>query len=168
MNMLNANEPATFKLEVPSWLYPDALAFVAQRMQAAARENAKSTTVDDIVDVPGNGTWTRSDFHRLHEMLRNPTGRAVFTAIAIASLDDRAITYEDLTVAGAAASGGVFEPNNLRSQLAWIGKYCKTIKGAGVWPIPPIDHGKDKAAGQRYTYQMPKKIAQWWLDIIEP
>jgi hypothetical protein len=157
-----------YTVEVPGWLYPDTLAFIAERMTARAGAPAPTLSLSPTgVEVPGNGTWTEADLRDLSERLRNPLGRAVLTAVAMASLEGREATYEDLRAAGEAKSTREFSYDRLRSQLSWISKYCKAIKGTKVWCMKVTDHGPETPKGERLTYSMPTEIAEWWLATNE-
>jgi hypothetical protein len=158
----------TYNVEVPGWLYPDALTFIAERMnaRAGARDDASSSEAPGV-EVPGNGTWTDADIKELSSRLKNPVGRAALTAVATASLDGREATYEELRLAGAQASTRDFSYDRLRSQLSWISKYCKAIKGTKVWCMKVTDHGPEMTRGERLTYSMPTAIAEWWLATNE-
>lgn len=83
--------------------------------------------------------------------------------IATNSLDGQETSYGDLRLAAEEAVGGDFEWDQVRAQLSWIAKYCKSIMGEPVWPLEVSDRGPDSEKGDRYSYVMPKPLARGWL-----
>ena len=120
----------------------------------------------EAVPVRGNGSWTQLELAELARRLTHPGGRAVMDAIARAGLAGTGASYEELRVAGAAAmEDGELSFDQLRAQLAWIGRYGSSIHGVKESPIEVTDLGRAYAAGQRYRYTMPRRVAEWWLDL---
>ena len=101
------DEKNSYMVEVPAPIYPEVLAFMAKLMSAHKPDAAPG----EVVDVPGNGSWSEADIVNLHTRMKNPLGRAVITRIAVASLADEDVTYEQIREAGDAVDGqGVFSP----------------------------------------------------------
>lgn len=137
---------------------------LAQRSRTADRAPSEE---EASVEVPRNGRWSRSELEALHQACfkRN---RAILARVAEASLSDTAASYGDLFEAARphAKDPNTYGFNNLRADLAWVAKFAKKVKnGEPVWPMTVREADESHDKGDRYTYQMPAPIAQWWLEI---
>ncbi len=121
---------------------------------------------EEAIPVRNNGSWTKAELTELSRRLTHPGGLAVMDVIAKAGIAGESVYYEDLHAAGAAAMSGEFTFDQLRSQLSWISRYSKAIRG-GVkqWPLDVSDRGPAHERGQRYEYTTPKTIGEWWLEL---
>jgi hypothetical protein len=150
-------------VSVPEHLLPSVYELILQ--DTSGRDDAASSSVSAA--VPGNGTWHRHELEELERRLKNPAGRAILTLVAENSIEGTASTYEELRVAGGAATTDAFDYDKLRAQLSWISKYSKAIRnGVKQWPMEYVDGGSDLEKGQRYTYRMPAEVAGWWLAAV--
>lgn len=128
--------------------------------------DATSADSGEAVAVRGNGAWTQAELAELSRRLTHSGGRAVLRTIATAGTDGKEVTYEELRAAAASAMGDDnFSFDQLRAQLAWISRYSKSIRGVKQWPIEFHDQGQALEKGQRYRYSMPRRVAEWWLDL---
>ena len=128
--------------------------------------DARSVDSSEAVAVRDNGAWKQTELAELSRRLTHSGGRAVLSAIAIAGMDGKEVTYEELRTAAASAMGDDdFSFDQLRAQLAWISRYSKSIRGVKQWPIEFHDQGQTHEKGQRYRYSMPRRVAEWWLDL---
>lgn len=142
-------------------------ALLARRNEASSNGVGASADTAESVEVPKNGTWSRSDLVDLHGRCFD-RNRAILDRIATASLNGSDTNYGELLEAARplGKDPSTYDFNNLRADLAWIAKYAKKVKG-GVngWPMTVRELDESHAKGDRYIYRMPRQIAEWWLDI---
>ena len=121
--------------------------------------NGSSATTPEVVEVPGNGLWTRAEIFDLYGKFRNPIGRSMIRLVAEAS--GGPVSYGQM---GETVDGDL---GQVRGQLAWFSKYSKAVKGLGkgqkAWPMAVSENSK-MPKGDRYTYQMPPTIGRWWME----
>lgn len=152
-------------VSVPEHLLPSVYALILQDTSSSEDDAVASPSVSAA--VPGNGNWHQHELEELERRVKNPAGRAILTLVAEKSVNGSASTYEELRVAGEAATADEFDYDNLRAQLSWISKYSKAIRnGVKQWPMEYVDGGSDLEKGQRYTYRMPSEVAGWWLAAV--
>lgn len=152
-------------VSVPEHLLPSVYGLLLQ--DTSVPDDDEGQPPSGGVAVPGNGTWHEHELQDLERRVKNPAGRAILTLVAEKSLNGSMSTYEELRVAGEAATSAEFDYDNLRAQLSWISKYSKAIRnGVKQWPMEFVDGGAERDKGQRYTYRMPSEVAAWWLAAV--
>lgn len=158
-----------FNVAVPRGAYPEVINAVNRYLaggdpRAVAPVHGEPTDGADATDpveveVPKSGLWSRADIKELHRSYRNERGRAVVSLIAHRSLKGEEAYYGELM------DHADLDTYKLRAQLSWLVKKSQVVKGkSGVWPIVVTDNGSEEPPGRRYSYYMPREVAQWWLE----
>jgi hypothetical protein len=132
---------------VPRSALPAVYRALAEALQPSA------APIERVV-VPSNGDWSEQQVRQLCFALTTAQAQKVFSCVAAAR--GRLVTYE------AMAQAAGLHIDELRTQLAWFSKRCKQIRGVNEWPVEVVRDTR-KPKGQRFSYRMNPRIAEWWL-----
>jgi hypothetical protein len=125
-------------------------ALLAQRMGSSP--SVGSDPSEEGLEILGQGMWTPDMVLRLKSALRHlPAALHLLDAAAQASPGE--VSMQDVADAAGIAR------NKLRAQMGALSKVSVKLFGRRTWPL-----------GIRYDelgrafYEMPRKIAGWWID----
>lgn len=108
---------------------------------------------EEMVEVAGNGLWSRSMVHKLRGEVARYEG-----AIAVGDLAARrAGDPEPVSLDEVARESGISK-KQISSDLGAMTKAARRLFGEPRWPFRSLD------SGIGMTYLMPREIARWWLE----
>lgn len=111
---------------------------------------------EELVEVPGNGLWSRSMVRKLREEVARYEG-----AVAVGNLAaQRAGDPDPVSLEVVARESGISK-KQISSDLGAMSKAARRLFGERRWPFRALD----SAIGM--TYLMPREIARWWLEESE-
>ena len=107
---------------------------------------------EDLVEVPGNGFWSKSMVRKLREeVVRYEGATAVIDLAARRAGDPDPVSLDEV----ARVSG--LSKKKISADLGAMSKAARRLFGEPRWPLRALD----SAIGM--TYLMPAVIADWWL-----
>lgn len=104
-----------------------------------------------VVEVPGNGLWSRTMVRRLKEEVSRYAG-AVAVGDLAAKREGDPVSLEEV-----ALESGI-NKKQISSDLGAMSKAARRLFGEPRWPFRALD----SSVGM--TYLMQREIARWWLE----
>lgn len=143
---------------IPAALLP-AVTQLMQEYFDGASEGSAASSMHEGDPTIGGLVWSRTDIRALHSRHRSPRGRAEVRLIAERSADGLTTSYGQLMERAGVDNFG------LRSDLAWLGRHATAVKGEKAFPLIVTDAGARADSGSRLNYRMPRRMAEWWLEV---
>lgn len=143
----NSSDTDIVMVPVPRSALPAVYRALADALQPSATPVERGAVVN-------NADWSEQQVRQLCFALTTDQAQKAFGCVAAGR--GRLITYE------AMAQAAGLHIDELRTQLAWFSKRCKQVRGVTEWPIEVVRDTR-KPKGQRFSYRMNPRIAEWWL-----
>lgn len=109
-------------------------------------------SADEMVEIPGQGTWRRSMLVELRPQIQHLPGAVALLDLA-AERAPQQVTYGEVLARSGLSDR---EQRNDHTRLSWM---TKKLFGAKTWPVE-----WQQAANGEMRYRMHPDVARWWRE----